>query len=537
MGFGRRLVSNGARVARRLATSQVLVDAPGHWLDVRIADDLPERSLDGFGRPELGLLDLLRCLDAVREDARFDGVLLRISGSLGSFGRAASVARALRAVQDAGRRVVVWAEGLTAEHLCMVSSADLLLMPESGQVHLVGLSIERFFVRGLLEQIGAKPDVVHIGRYKSAGETFTRDTMSDTEREQLDAWQEDVFGDLVASIGRGRDLSEDRVRELIDGGPYPARVAIDVGLIDALAYPDELDRHLGDVSLGLDATNREARRPRRVDAVAYHLGFAGDAGYESLWRDRPRLVQLLAVGNVSRGTSPRAITSEGTGAVLEALRTSASVRGVLLRVESGGGDALASDLLHRQVERLTREKPVVVSMGDVVASGGYYIAAAADSIHAEGATLTGSIGVVGGKLDLSGLYEKLGVAKDGVQRGKRAGLLSESRGFSADERAAIRREMQAIYGTFVDRVARGRRLEHEKVEDIAGGRVWSGHRAEALGLVDGIGGPLEALRDLMARAGLGPSERFPLVTLPRASWVSTWLSSALGGFGPFGSRR
>lgn len=537
MGFGRRVVSNGVRVARRLAASQVVGDSPGHWLDVRLDDGIPERSRDGYGNPVLGLLDLLRCLDAVRTDARFDGVLLRVSGSLGSFGRAAGIARALEALRSSGRRVVVWAQGLSAEQLLMVAGADLVLMPESGQVHLIGLSIERFFVRGLLEQVGAKPEVVHIGRYKSAGETFTRDSMSDTEREQLEAWQEDVFADLVAAIASGRDLSEERVRALIDGGPYPAREALDVGLIDALAYPDEIDGHLRELCLGLDAANRGARRPRLVDAFAYHAGWSGDGGYEPLWRDRPRIAQLLALGNVRQGAGDRGITPEGTGALLEALRTESSVRGVLLRIDSPGGDALASDLLHRQVERLTREKPVVVSMGDVVASGGYYMAAAADAIHAEAGTLTGSIGVVGGKLDLSGLYEKLGIAKDAVQRGARAGLLSESRGFSADERAAVRREMQAIYGTFVDRVARGRHLEHENVEAIAGGRVWSGRRAEALGLVDALGGPLEALRDLAGRAGFEPSERFPLITLPRPSLVSAWLASAMGGFGPFGTGR
>ncbi len=536
MGFGSRLVANGVRVSRRLATAQVLSDQPGHWLDVRLDGHVPDRSHDGFGRPELGLLDLLRALDAVREDPRFDGVLLRVSGALGSFGRAASVARAIEALRAAGRRVVVWAQGLSEAQLLMVAGADLLLMPESGQVHLVGLSIERFFVRELLEQLGARPEVVHIGRYKSAGETFTRDAMSDTEREQLDAWQSDLFDELVGAIARGRGMSEARVRELIDGGPYPAAAAIEAGLVDGLAYPDELDDRLREVCLGLDPANREARRPRRVDAVAYHLGCAGDAGWEAPFRDRPRLVQLVAGGNIARGPASRGISQDGTGAVLETLRTASSVRGVLLRIESPGGDALTSDLLHRQVERLRLEKPVVVSMGDVVASGGYYIAAAADAIHAEAGTLTGSIGVVGGKLNLERLYEKLGVAKDGVQRGARAGLLSESRGFSADERAAVRREMEAIYGTFVDRVARGRRLERAKVEDIAEGRIWSGRRAHAIGLVDALGGPLEALRDLAARAGLAPGERFPLVTLPRPSIVSEWLGSVLG-FGPTGIRR
>jgi len=336
-------------------------------------------------------------------------------------------------------------------------------------------------------------------------------------------------------VAQGRGLEEARVEELIDRGPYPARAALDAGLIDDLVYPDEIASRLDAISLGEEPRGSDARRATLVAAEAYFSTQAGDPGFEPWLRDAPRLVQLLAIGNVGHGASPRGITTEGTGALLEALRTEVSVRGVLLRIESPGGDALASDLLHRQVERLVREKPVVVSMGDVVASGGYYLAAAADAVYAEAGSVTGSIGVVGGKLDLSGLYEKLGISKEGVQRGARAGLLSEARGFSSDERAAVRREMKAIYGTFVDRVARGRALAPADVEAIAQGRIWSGRRALAIGLIDGVGGPLEALRDLTERAGFGASERFPLATLPKPSILSVWLGSAFGGLGPFGS--
>ncbi len=536
MGFGRRLLINGVRVARRIAASQVVQGDVGHWLDVKLDGAVPECTHDGFRDVELGLLDLLRSLAAVRTDSRFDGVLLRISGVLSSHARAASIARALTELREAGRRVVVWADSLHVDQYLIAAAADQIWLPESGALQLVGIRVERFFVRDLLERIGARPEVVHIGRFKSAGDTFTRDGMSDEEREQLEAWQDDLFAELISGVARGRALAESRVEELIDRGPYPARAALEAGLIDALVYPDEIADRLETISLGETPRGSGARRARLVSATAYHLTCAGDPGFEPWWRDSPRLVQLLAIGNVGNGPAARGITPDGIGVLLEALRIEASVRGVLLRIESPGGDALVSDLLHRQVERLVREKPVVVSMGDVVASGGYYLASAADAVYAEAGSLTGSIGVVGGKLDLSGLYEKLGISKEGVQRGARAGLLSEARGFTADERAAVRREMKAIYGTFVDRVARGRALTPAEVEEIAQGRIWSGRRAQSIGLVDSIGGPLEALRDLAERAGFEPSERFPLVTLPKPSILSAWLGSALGGFGPFGSR-
>jgi len=537
VGIGRRLRTNAVRVVRRLSVRHVLADEPGHWLDVQLDGNVPERTHDGFGVPALGLLDLLRALAGVRDDPRFDGVLVRIGGVLGSYGRALSIARALGEVRGAGKRVVVWAETLHADQYVLAAAADRIWLPESGGVQLVGLHVERFFLRGLLDRLGARADVVHIGRFKSAGDTFTRSGMSEEEREQLEAWQGDLFEELVEAIARGRGLETSHVEGLIDRGPYPARDAVEVGLADDCAYPDELDERLDRLALEIDPHGRGARRARRVDAVDYHLGWSGDPGFEPLLRDAPRLVQLVTEGNVGRGGARLGITPETSGALLRLLRETPSVRGVLLRVESPGGDALASDLLHREVERLVREKPVVVSMGDVVASGGYYLAAPADAIFAEAGTITGSIGVVGGKVDLSGLYERVGIEKDGIQRGARAGLLTEARGFSADERAAVRREMESMYGTFVDRVARGRSLDRTRVEEIAQGRIWSGRRAQAIGLVDALGGPLDALRDLAGRAGFQLTDRLPVVTLPRPSIWSEWLSATLGGLSPFGASR
>jgi protease-4 len=192
------------------------------------------------------------------------------------------------------------------------------------------------------------------------------------------------------------------------------------------------------------------------------------------------------------------------------------VRGVVVRVASPGGDGLASDLLHRALEVLRREKPVVVSMGEVAASGGYYLAAGADAVLAESATVTGSIGVVGGKVNLAGLYERFGIGRDGVERGARAGMLSETRGFTPAERSALRREMESVYETFLARVAEGRRLSRESVAKLAGGRVFSGARATRLGLVDRLGGPLEALAEVRRRAGLHPDERVLVDVYPRA---------------------
>ena len=529
MGAGRRFIQNGVRWVRSPSERRILPHPAGYWLDVRLDGPISEQSSPRGPGASLGLLELLRTLDAVATDPRFDGVLIRISGALGSFGHASAVGRSLARLKDSGKRVAVWARGLSIDQYAMVAAADVLWMPESAELYLMGLSIERFFLKGLLEQIGVRPEVVHVGRYKSAGETFTRDGMSDTEREQLEAWQDDVFDELVGSIARGRGLSPEEVRDRIDQGPYPARLALEAGLIDGLAYADELDDRLEAVSMELKAHEQTARRVRRVEAGLYFQAVVDNPGWVPLFRPPACLVQWVAAGNISRSAASRGISDSGVQTLLEQIRLDPSVRGVLLRIESPGGDALASDLIHRQIEQLRREKPVVVSMGDVVASGGYYMAAAADAIFAEGVSLTGSIGVVGGKMNLEGLYEKLGVSREGVTRGARAGLLSEARGYSADERAAVRREMETIYDTFLDRVASGRQLDRKEVEAVAQGRVWSGRRALDLGLVDMLGGPLEALEELLARAGLQGEAQVPIVTLPRRSFWPSWLWPMLSG--------
>ena len=252
-----------------------------------------------------------------------------------------------------------------------------------------------------------------------------------------------------------------------------------------------------------------------LELASYLRGVVMDPGWRPLLKDLPRLAYVVATGNVVRGTSRSGIGSEPMSRLLARLRKDPRTTGVVLRVDSPGGDAVASDLLYRAVELTAREKPVVVSMGEVAASGGYYLAAAAHAIWIEPGSLTGSIGVVGAKLNLEGLYRRLGIGRDGVEMGARAGLYSDARGFTPDERRAVGDEMQALYDVFVKRVAAGREMAIDAVERVAEGRIWSGRDALEVGLVDALGGPLEAIDDARQRAGIGEGERYQLEVLPR----------------------
>ncbi|MDJ0851460.1 MAG: signal peptide peptidase SppA [Myxococcota bacterium] len=533
-GFLRRAGANLSRAARRVALRQALPRRGGVWLVVRVEPDLDEltRPRVPFGPPAtLGLLDVLATLDAASRDTRLAGVLLRFGGPFQGLSRALSLRRAVQRLRECGKPVVAYGETWTSESLVAASGATRLWLPESGTMFLVGLRLEGFYLRRLLEQLEIRPEVVRVGSHKTAAEHLTRSQMSPEEREQLEALADDLFGSLVEALAAGRGLDAGAVRDLIDRGPYSAPAAVEAGLADGCLYPDEVEREL--VGLAPETeTDPQDGRPRMIEALPYHALEVADPGWRPLLDDLPRVAYVVGSGTIHRGRGHRGIASDTLRETLERVRREDGIRGMVLRIDSPGGDGVASDLLWRAVSLVKQEKPVVVSMGNVVASGGYYMAAAADVLYAETATVTGSIGVVGGKVDLDGLYKRLGVAKDSVERGRRAGLLSEARGFTAEERSAMQGLFDSLYGTFVDRVAEGRGIPSERVAPLAGGRVWSGTRAQQHGLVDAIGGPLDALHEVCRRAGLAEGERYLLEPHPRLPPFPSWLAFLRWRTGP-----
>jgi protease-4 len=513
-----RLGANAARGVRRLVERVTLPRDGNPWLLVRLggelAEILPPRL--PFQRPPQHptLLEALSSLERAAEDPRIAGILLRFTEPLHGMSGALSLRRAVDRVRECGKPVVAFGDSYTAPSLLVASGASRVYLPESGSVLLVGLRFDGFFLRGLFEHLGVNPEVVRVGTHKTAGERFTRDSMSAEEREQLEALADDLYEPLVEGLATGRGLDPAAVRSRIDEGPYSARAAEEAGLVDGCRYPDEVEAELSELAPDT-ATDPRTGRPRALDVATYHPLRVADAGWRPLLGDVPRFAYVVGRGTIHRGRGLRGMAADTVRELLDGLRRDEGVSGVVLRIDSPGGDAVASDLIWRSVRLLAAEKPVVVSMSEVAASGGYYVAAAADAVFAEATTVTGSIGVVGGKLDMEGLYRKVGISRDAVERGARAGLLSEARGFTADERAAMQELFGAMYGTFLDRVAEGRGLAREDVAGVAQGRVWSGARARGHGLVDALGGPLEALGEVARRAGLAERERYLLELHPR----------------------
>ncbi len=518
-----RLAGNGTRAVRQ-AMLRASMPRGKAWLRLRLDSPIPEQAAPSlFGKPPaLSFFEVLRVLDRARRDPKIGGVVVRFRGPPGGVARAEALRRALLAVRTSGRPVVAWSERYATLDLLAASGADHVLAPESGSVFLVGLRLESFFLKELLDGLGVKVDVVRAGDFKAAGELFTRSSGSPEQREQQEALAEDLFETLVSGLAEGRGLERERLASLVDEGPFPAPRAEELGLIDGCCYPDELEARLLE---WLPDVGEPGAVPA-IDGEVYLRARASDPGWRPLSRDLPRVAVVVASGGIRSGRGPAGVGSDTFRELFEALRRDEGLAGVLVRIESPGGDAVASDLLWRALRRLREERPVVASFGDVAASGGYFLGAGADAIVVEPAGVTGSIGVVGGKVDLSGLYERLGIRKEAAERGARAGLLAEDRGFAPDERRALREEMAALYELFLDRVATGRGLAPEAVDRVAGGRVWSGTRAVEHGLADALGGPLEALAELRRRAGLGADEPVLIEMYPRLPR----LRSVLGQF-------
>ncbi len=440
----------------------------------------------------------LRALHEAGADRRVAGLLARVGGPL-PWGLAEELRLAVRAFAETGKPCVAWAEGFgegpgsMAGYVLATAFDEIWLQPGSG-VGLLGVGLEATFLRGALDRIGVELEVEQRHEFKNAPDQLTRTEPTPAHREALERVVESVSAEAVATIAVGRRLDPNRVRELVDGGPWTAVEAAASGLVDRLGYRDEV-----------------------LAAVRSRLGGEATLLFADRWRLRaPRLprrhrgrVGLVEVrGGIGPGRSRRGPMGQqaGSDTVSAQLRSAAAdehVRAVVVRVDSPGGSAVASETIWRAVGQVQETgKPVIVSMGEVAASGGYYIACPADLIVAAPGTLTGSIGVFGGKLVARDLLDRIGVTSTPVAEGDHALMFSSRRGFSPAERERLAALIDAVYDDFVAKVASGRRRPVAEVEAVARGRVWTGRDALDVGLVDHLGGLRTAVDLARGRAGL-----------------------------------
>ncbi len=443
----------------------------------------------------ISLHDVRQIVDFLIPDTRVRGIVITIKQLAAGMATAVSLRAQLARARAAGKEVIIHLPlgGGTKEVLVASAGSKIFLGP-AAQLAALGFATRTRYVKSALDKAGVVPEVYACGEYKSAGESLVRDSMSDAQREQLGKLLDCFDGSLLDAIAEGRNVSRERARAIVDGGPYFGEAAIEVGLADAVAYEDEIP-----ALLGLPRTGKQGPATRGLVDCSAYLAAKKRPLLRSL--TRPPIIAVVRVhGAIAHASSPfgNFATDDKLARMVRLARLDPRVKGVILHVDSPGGSALASDRMHHEIVQLAREKPVVACMANVAASGGYYVAAPAHKIVCEPVTITGSIGVVGARLTMAPLMAKLGINTETIQRGARAGLLSASALLTEDERLALTRQLESTYRTFVRVVAQGRKMKVDEVEPLAQGRVYTGEDAKAARLVDVLGGFDVALREVIS---------------------------------------
>ncbi|OGP57061.1 MAG: signal peptide peptidase SppA [Deltaproteobacteria bacterium RBG_13_61_14] len=483
-----------------------------------------------LARPAIAFRELILTLRDAEKDPELSALILYLRPNSLGWSRAQELRQALLAFRASGKKTQAFLEEADTLDYFIASACEEVIFTPLGSLGLTGLISEVIYFKGVLDKLEIKPDLFQAGKYKSAVEPYTRSGMSRAQRESINSLLDSLYQQLVAAVAESRALSPARVRRAIDRGPYLAPAAREQGLVDYLLYEDQLDDHL-EKQLG--------EPPRRTSLARYRLWIGPGLNWRDAWRSIPGLALVYASGVIHLGES-RAYgrlggESAGSDTLCQALREARDnpqVQAVVLRVDSPGGSGLASDLIWREVSLFQGKKPVVVSMGDVAASGGYYIAMPADQILAQPGTLTGSIGVIAGKINLHGLYHKIGLKKETVRRGQHADLHSDYIPFSESGRQKVKEEMASFYREFVSKAAAGRKQDVARMEKAAQGRVWTGEQAKELGLLDGFGGLRQALETAKRLAGIAEEEKALLYVLPRRRRLMPPLLSLFLPFSP-----
>jgi protease-4 len=520
------------------------------YVVLRLSGSFPERtpeqprrpfpvSMLPWPSPPPSVQSFNEVLERLAADPRVKGAVLVVAGLSAKPATLSSLRQAVLRFRQANKRAVAYLHELTMWSCYFASACDQVLAPESASLLAAGLWSETLFLKDTLSLLGVEADLESVGEYKASPDTYRRATMSEPHREMLEAILDSLYTEVVTALADGRKMTPDRVRELFDSVPLTAEQAQGAGLLDGVCYEDELPATLGtaEAKAGLMTAEQAWRRlvrPRR-------------------WHSRRAIGVISLEGMIVSGPSrqppgwlplPLPGAQAGSETLVQQLRLAARNRrlaAVVLHVDSPGGSAFASDLIWREVDCLRQAKPVVVYMGNRAASGGYYVSAPAKAIVAQSATLTGSIGIWGGKFVTTGLFDKVRARREVVSRGKAVGLYSDIARFSDEERARVRAEIGGGYARFKARVAQGRGLTEAQVEEVAGGRVWTGEQAAARGLVDQLGDLHAAVAKACELACLDPKRYVPLVPvsvprhyqLPQAlpDEVDAWLAGlkALAG--------
>ncbi|MBS1262004.1 MAG: Protease 4 [Calditrichaeota bacterium] len=496
-----------------------------------------------FGEPEPTMFEMLDRMEQIAQDETVAGVWLEIRGLKAQLSDLEELRAAVRRLQDAGKKVVVYADQLSLGSYYLACAADEIYLLPTGMIAVPGLNLETLHLRRLLDKIRVTPQVEKIEEYKSAGEILTDDTTSAPVREMYEQFVETWWDEWLQAVADGRRVDTDRVQQWVDQALHTGRGARALGMVDTVAYDDEID------AIVRDAIAQDTPASV-VGAGDYFRQLEPDEHWEDM--TSPKVAVIFAEGPIMTGHSGRGvwggdpyIGAETVAKAIREARTNRRVNAIVMRVDSPGGSASASDIIAREV-KLTVDpehenadpKPFIVSMSGVAASGGYYIACLADTIVAPKTTLTGSIGVLAVNLAYRELLDSLGITLDPVvRRGENADLFSAGT-WNEEQRRIIRREIEAVYDDFTGLVAEGREMSVDRVDEIGRGRVWSGADAIGIDLVDLEGGLFQSIEVAKQAAGLDPHEVVDLeLFMAEPGWgLDREIRAAAAGMMPDGVR-
>ncbi|MGQ0735139.1 MAG: signal peptide peptidase SppA [Acidobacteriota bacterium] len=502
--------------------STLVLRPGGELLDV-VPDDVMQLVGRSEERTVRGYVEALR---KAKVDGRIQALLIAPRALQSPFwGKLQEVRDAVVDFKTSGKPVYAFLEYGGDREYYLATAADRVFLLPTATLDLTGVASYEVFLRGTFDWLGTYPDMLHIGDYKTAVNTFTEKTFTPAHREMSASLNRDQYDQLVRAIAEGRQKNEAEIRAAIDDGPLLPEAALRHGLVDDLSYEDELDDLVP-----------EGEAPRD-----FHL-LEGDDYTRVTWdslgvRRRSKIAVLNAVGAIALGPSGYdpvngpVIGSDTLVEYIRKIRADSSIRAIVLRVDSPGGGSTASDIIWRELT-ITKEaepkRPLIVSMSDLAASGGYYISMAGDVIVAQPGTLTGSIGIYSGKFVTGGSFDKLGANIEATSTGRHAEIYSPDRRFTEEERAKVQESMQAFYDQFVEKVAAARHTTPEKIDRVAQGRVWTGRQARDVGLVDQLGGLMDAVAVAKQRARIPAEEDVELIVYPPRRSVYQVLSDQFG---------
>ncbi len=482
---------------------------------LQLEGEIPERAPVEFPIPLIAerqqptVQEVWSALRKAAADSRIKAIVLEPKSLDIGWGKLEEIRADLEQFRRSGKPLIAFLRTPGTREYYLATAADHIYLSPGDQLYLKGMRVQTMYFKQTLDKLGVDVQVEHAGKYKDFGDMFTRSSMSPETREVLNSILDDLYGNLLTRISMSRRKTPEEVRSIIDNGPFLAEQARAAGLVDELRYEDQV---FGELKQRLHSPQdlRKVALSRYIRIPSSSLGLEGNR----------RIALLVGEGAITGGSttddglSNEGITAEGFTKLLRRVQSDSSIDGVVVRVDSPGGEVVASDRIWREMNLLSKKKPTVISMSDTAASGGYYMAMTGDPIVCYPGTLTGSIGVVFGKPNLRGLYGKLGIAKDTLTRGRFADIDSDYRPLEPAELEKLRQGISATYRDFVNKVAQARRRNYSDVEPIAQGRVWLGSQAKAKGLVDDLGGFDRAIELVKQKARIPASEKVSLVLYP-----------------------